>query len=552
MKLTQTQKKFLEAHPKRLSDEFWKRGNLRHLLWPGQRQVYDWTKQWKEENVDFAGPIVWELHRAAGKTFMLCVLALERCLSKPYQDVKYGAPNFQQADDIVTPVLVKHILHHELYGKPSDISIEKKEGRKWIVKNPMWWQMDADLDRDACSSFELIGCTEQANRHRGKRSDMVLLDECRDIGKDNMDNMYIIDDVFGPHFSKRENPLMILSSTPPDSMNHPFIKKYYEEGQLEGRYFRLVGADNPDWTEKDDATQRKLLIRGTNTSKYDREIQCAHISETSRLAVEEFTEVLQVKEDGTYVRRCDNLVVPWPRPSTFFPFSCADLGFVDFTAVLYAYFDFEAQKLIVEREYVVHNKSTGEIVDKAMEIEKELYEGTFNYSQMRRWTDNDPQLIADFRKAGWLVQAVDKTKVKGKKWKWAALASLKTAIANEEIIIDPSCKNLIEQLTNGQLNQSRGDYEREIVEEINPDEPVIGHCDALVALCYLWWMVQPYRMLRPSVDKTNVSDYIRGMVSRNTPRKQRMIGRNKTNVQTSGPIQVTNNPLNITRKPPHA
>ena len=147
-----------------------------------------------------------------------------------------------------------------------------------------------------------------------------------------------------------------------------------------------------------------------------------------------------------------------------------------------------------------------------------------------------------------MVQPVDKSKVKGTKWKWATLATLKTAIFNEEIIIDPLCGSLIEQLTNGQLSGSRGDYERQAIEEIDPDEPVIGHCDALVALSYMWLMVQPYRMLRPSIDKMKAGDLASQISSNQSPMKKRMRQSTKTKVQQSGPIQITNNPLNVTRR----
>jgi len=67
------------------------------------------------------------------------------------------------------------------------------------------------------SQLVLLGCAESADNHRGKKSHLVTLDECADIPHFR----YVAESVFSWHFAGLEQPLFLLSSTRPRSVDHP-------------------------------------------------------------------------------------------------------------------------------------------------------------------------------------------------------------------------------------------------------------------------------------------------------------------------------------------
>ena len=429
------------------------------LLYPhAQTSLYHWVHDWKEKHFNDAGPLVWNCHRGFGKSTELVVLCIERCLKYPSQEVRYAAPSFKQCKEIVMPAVWKVLAQC-----PTDLRPQFSGGFEFIFNNPAWGTNEV-------SRLVIIGCREGADAERGKRSNMIVIDEVRDIDRPK----YVIEDVLGPHFARRANPLMILSSTPPLDIDHYFMK-CCEEALLDDRYYKVRNLDNKDWADVDEKLMVRLL-RGADTPAYKREMLCELVPDDSYLATPEFRHVK------------DEIVVDcYQRPSHFYCFIGMDLGFKDYTAILYSYIDFVNHRLVIEDETFVNQKTTQEIANFLREKEQELYSKTPLYKWIRRWSDNDPQELADLKKIYDIhIAAAEKTD------KWASLASLRTGIANKQIVILRKCRHLIKQLECGRKNNKETDFERENFREVSPDEPLKGHCDSIAALMYLWRMIKPY------------------------------------------------------------
>jgi len=466
----------------------WLESSLDYLLRPNsQLQIYNFTKEWKQENPDRVGPLVWNCHRRIGKSYLLVAMCIERCLRYPNQEVRFGAPTATHAKQIVAP-LIKMILQDcpdELYPH--------KSRNQWHFKNPAWGKRRAE------SIFYLVSCKDEADDQRGMGSDMVVLDECGFIP--NLD--YVVDSVFIHHFSGREDPLFILSSTPPKTVDHPWVMKYLAAAKRENRYIKLSTEENPDFTDRD----KELLLAVLGSEKmtpWKREALCMCISDEESLIIPEFTKT-----------KADVVFTHYERPEYFFPHICIDLGCVDFTAVLFGYVDFKKQQLIIEDEYVEHYKSLGEIAKAIKEKEEQLY-GKCIYP-VRRFGDNDTLDLTTLRiDYGLPISAADKY---GRE---PAIAELRTAFSEGKVKINSRCEHLIFQLENG-LRDEKGKWVR---------TGTCGHCDAIAALVYLNrminWHANPYPLHR-SMDPQSFYPAARKKIK-------------------TGQIRVTHDPLVVLRK----
>ncbi len=462
--------------------ECWRQGQLRYLLHPDlQRRVYDFTHTWKAAHPNSAKPVVWDLHRAAGKTFELALMATERGYWRPAQEIRFGAESQTQADELIEPNLRK-ILDQ----RPKGFISERKSDRGsnyYLLHNPSWPQGSYP------SRIWIIGCRERADRHRGKRSHMILLDECRDI--DSFE--YLATTVFGPHFSKMDYPVYIMSSTPPESMDHAWSRVYCTEAADDGRYFKGPVVDtsdakgDKDWTEDDD--QRMLeLFRSKDSAEWKREMLCAHISDPSRLVIPEFDD-----EKHT--------VDSYERPKNFIPLVVADGGYVDYFACLFGYVDFLASKLVIEDSILAKAHDLGRIARLVTEKERELYgtevrenDGTTTWAfetKPRRHADMKPielDTISNCFKC--YFQAADNHDPD------AYIAAFRDLVARGKFVILRKNEQVRRQLRNA-IRDENGKLTRSDAE---------GHWDAVMACVYMNmvapWFERPRGKEEP-IDTTN-------------------------------------------------
>lgn len=457
---------------KKLEEECWYRGDLRYICRPrSQKLVYDQIKNWKTTNPDRLGPIILNAHRAFGKSFLLLLMAVERCIALPGQDVKFAAPTGKQCTDIATP-----LLRLILSKCPRKLLPHKGQG-KYTFHNPRW------SDPDAISVLHIVSCKDDAEGQRGLRSDMIVVDECRDVPNFR----YVTKDIFLFHFAGRANPLYVLSSTPPNSMDHPWCS-YIEEAIPENRYIEFPVTENKDWNDKDESML--LAVCGSKeTTTWRREALCERVSEESSLIVPEFQHA-----EGEIV------VESYQRPSHFFPHTCVDFGFMDFTAALFGYVDFIKNLLVIEDEVFVKYKTTGEIVKLIQDKEAALGYKSEGPRAVRRIGDNDPQQLANLSlDHGLYISATEKWD----KERW--LNELRYNVQIGKIRILDRCKSLIYQLRNGvrepdvdRLKFLRGEK--------------VGHCDAIDALIYLNRMVNWRANPFPFVDNFDKFNQIRSGV----------------------------------------
>src|SRR5690606_30948000 len=125
-----------------------------------------------------------------------------------------------------------------------------------------------------------------------------------------------------------------------------------------------------------------------------------------------------------------------------------DVGFKDMTAVLFAYYDFRANKIIIEKEIARQGKELHlpELANDINIMEEILWKDTYSGEVKRpflRVSDIDYIVMNELSiHSGGIINFIASEKDN----KEAAINQLRVMLANEQIIIDPDCVNLIVHL----------------------------------------------------------------------------------------------------------
>lgn len=382
-----------------------------------------------------------------GKSYALCVLALELCLKKPNCIVKFVAPTKLQIATIVRPLFTEI-----LKDCPPDLRPElKKADHIYYFKNG--------------SELQLAGTdNKHAEKLRGGDSWAAFVDEagsCSDLE-------YIIKDILLPTTLITKGKI-ILAGTPPTVSEHDFLK-YIEECSLKGALVKKTIDDNKRITQE----QRDELINelgGINNESTRRELYCEIIKDPKTAVLPEFTDLLE-----------KDIVKAWPLPPHYDAYVGMDLGSKDLTGVVFGYYDFRGGKIIIQDEILMDFQSPDNTIltltDKIKDKEKELWTNTYTNevkSPKRRVSDINYIVTDEIRKISKGLVQFEATK---KDDKATAINNLRILLSNKKIIIDPKCKHLLHQLRNVKWSSKTN-------KETFARSAESGHYDLVDALLYM-------------------------------------------------------------------
>ena len=181
------------------------------------------------------------------------------------------------------------------------------------------------------------------------------------------------------------------------------------------------------------------------------------------------------------------IVKPWDIPAYRDNYVGMDLGFKDLTALVFGYYDFKSDKIIIEEELVFNFQDKDNNIEKLTKdigkIETKLWFNPLTNEVKKpfsRVSDINPiviQEITHYSRKNGITPTIYFTNAK-KDDKKAAINTLRTLLVAKKIIINPKCENLIRHLKNVKwknLNSSN-EFDR------SPDE---GHYDLVDALLYM-------------------------------------------------------------------
>lgn len=387
--------------------------------------------------------IVWAASRRIGKSYTLCVLAIEKCLTKKNAIVKYLASTQKDVRDIIRPLMRELIA-----DAPDEIRpIEKKAEGIWYFPS-------------TGSQIKIMGCDGgRADSGRGSNSDLCLIDEAGFVD----DLKYIVRSILKPTMILTKGRL-ILASTPPKSPSHEFVI-FMNQAILDGSFTRKTVFDNPRLTKQDIIEIAEEDCGGMETTDFRREYLAQVVTDKDLAIIPEF-------EDAEI-----DIVKEWKKPPFYNAYVSMDVGAKDLTVVLFGYHDFKANKLIIEDEYVVTGKdfTTDRLAKEIKAKEKVLFRDEFTYETKdpyKRVSDNNLILINDLQRMhGLLFRPTRKDDAD------TALNNVRILIADKKIIINPRCKVLISHLKAGIWDKSKTKFARSALK--------FGHFDAIDSLKYM-------------------------------------------------------------------
>lgn len=425
---------------KEVQNELWRRGILAWKLDANQKALYDlfYNSEHKIHS--------WLLARRSGKSWSLCIVALEQCIRVPNSIVKFVAPTKSQ----VTGYL-RDLMNQILEDCPEDMKPEFRQ-RDYIYyfKNG--------------SEIQLAGSDAgHAERLRGGSSHISIIDEAGDVKQLG----YIMRSILLPTTLTTHGKIIIAGTPPKDGSDHDFVK-LIETAEANGSLIRRTVYDNPRLTPEDVANTAALM-GGIGSDEFRREFLCEIIKDGTTSVIPEFTAELE-KE----------VVKEWPRPPFFDAYESMDLGFKDLTVILFGYYDFRAAKLIIEDEYVTSGveMQLPKLIKDMREKERGLWFNVLTNELKKpylRISDINYIVTTEISRAS--NNEINFIPAK-KDDNDAAINNLRVMLASKKVVINPRCKTLIRHLRNvkwaSQKNKTK--FAR------SPDN---GHYDAVDALKYM-------------------------------------------------------------------
>lgn len=456
--MTQPQGNKLNMSPEEIKAALWRRGNLSWKMHIVQKEMYDIFNAAPKHST-----LVWVLARQSGKTWELACLALEQALKQPNSIIKFVTDTKLHAETILLPV-----FEEILRDCPEEIKPEYK------VKQYTFYFANG-------SQVQLAGTdSKHYKRLRGQKAHLVLIDEagfCNDL-----------DDVYGGALfptTTHTGGKIIMASSIPEQLDHPFFK-FIEKAQFDGHLTEKTLDDNPLLTlEEKDSIAKSM--GGREAPRFRREYLNEIIKDDNISVIPEYTKELEKK-----------ITKKWTRPPFYDYYVSMDIGGKDLTVVIYGYFDFVKNKLVVEDEikfdFQIPGNTLKLLTQQMMAKEHDLlYNEDINEQRIpfKRISDINPIAINTIYQYSLELnphRTLSFTDAK-KDDKDSAINDLRVRLNAEQIIFDPKLITLPLHCKNVRWNSPTN-------KEKFARSPDMGHYDAVEALKYMVrsvsWNKNPY------------------------------------------------------------
>ena len=349
------------------------------------------------------------ISRQEGKTFGLLTACCEICLKSPRSIVKFVFPQKGQAVTVINPT-----MEEILSDCPPDLRPRYKVGdSNWYFKNG--------------SVIQLIGSDKgQSKSQRGGKTALCVIDEA--CYTTNLTRL--VDSELWPT-TKTTGANVVLSSTPdPENPDHEFLTRFVPAAEEAGNLHRF-NFDDPDSDMTDEDREKTIAIYpgGRANPRFRAEYLCEVVRSSDTTVIPEFDEAAEAE-----------IVKAVSRPRHFDIYTSSDWGGRDWTANLFAYYDFKNNSLVVEDELVFKQYQNSKLIADGFKGKLDtLYDGEKPY--MSVCDTNNVILMNDINMSHGLNLIPTY-----KDNKYAQVNKLRLMVLNREIIIHPRCKILISHM----------------------------------------------------------------------------------------------------------
>jgi hypothetical protein len=421
---------------RKLIDTSWRRGQLSYKLHDYQQELYQciWNAIYDPKCLKF----VLIASRKWGKTFVNSLIGIEFALRYPGSQIRFAAPTGDELKKILSDIFRRIIKDAPTNCRP----IWKVQDRMWIFPNG--------------SEIHCAGTDGgNAERLRGPKSDLNLVDEAGFMS----DLDYIYRSVLVPQ-TLTTGGTTIISSTPPRTPAHDLFQIFQEA--VEAGFYKIFTIYDNKTLTKETIDLYAKESGGYNSTTFKREYLCQWVVDETLAICSEFKDeyIVPVIEHDKYYK-------------FYHKYDAMDLGVVDFTAVIYGYYDFKQATLYIEDESTMNgpDMTTVLLKDEINAKEKEIF-GEFH--PYRRIADNNNLIL--LQDLGSLHQlyftATSKDNLD------AMCNELRLFVGSGKLKIHSRCKKLIGCLKYGIWDNNHKEFSRK-------SKAVYGHFDHLAALVYL-------------------------------------------------------------------
>ena len=448
--------RFTEAERAAITAEALRIGDLRPIMTRTQRLAFKLLRAMAALHTIF----VIDCTRRWGKTFFAAMLVHMEAMRGRDRIIRYVAPTKLHGRQFVIPAFAW--LHAQL---------PECDRPRFLVQDNTWLWPNGS--RCHLGSAETMGDVEA---QVGTACHLAVLDEAGKIRSDLL--RHLVRSVLRAQFLTTGGNI-VIASTPALTPAH-YLTILVAEAESVGAMARYT-IDDCDHVPEHERTKMIDDLGGRMSTEVRRELYCEHVPEKSRLIVPEWMDV-----------EADCIVDIQSPPRFRDWYASGDFGFEDLSIVLYAWFDFGEQCIVVEHEVVGHRVSSLEIGGdcKALELRERI-------TPVTRVADAPLQLLADMNSPlgpGISFSPAMKDDAD------ASLAQLRNEVQRRHIKINPRCTTLISHLRYGIWNERRTSFER---------SEGFGHWDAIDALKYLNRAVSRRRNPTPTIGKGGPNSFAR-------------------------------------------
>lgn len=424
--------------------ELWNRGELKYKLKGKQKELYDDFREGKNKiNVICSS-------RRMGKSTVLCTLAIEECIRNKCT-IKYAAPTKQQVEEILNSVMPPLLEDVPPHLKPEWMEAKKK----FVFPNGSQIQIAATENN-------------QIDRLRGGQATLAIVDEAGFATNLN----YVIQNILIPAIATTKGKIILCSTPNYEDPNHIFNTEYVKPLEASGKLKKFTIYDAP-MLDAEDIASTIEAYGGEDNPRFQCEFLCNIAIDPDSMVIGEFTPEKEL-----------DIVKEIPKPVFYDVYTSMDIGFRDLTGVLFAWYDYLNARIVIEDEFVVRGAElttdflASNIKQKEASNFRDPKSGLSREPFLRISDNNNLILVNDLYRLhniGFIPTKKDN--------KDAQINEVKMLIKNNQIIINPKCKNLLYHLRSAKWNKSRKDFIR--LRDMKEDGLVGGHADLLDALIYL-------------------------------------------------------------------
>jgi hypothetical protein len=444
----------------------WRRGNLSWLFSerPWQKGMYEFVRAGMGDSSITYSMI--SAHRRSGKSSLGLIVGMEEALRAAGTDVAVVCKAKEQARGICDS-----ILPELLKDCPRQLAPRR-------IKNDFAYVFDHNGSKLIILAADRLSPTYS----RGRKFRFVFITEAAFIP--NLKRL--IASVFAPTLrdvTGKWHGSMLLESTPPDeTVDEDTIQEYIEmwkAAELENRAF-MLDIDANKWASPEFVKQAELDSGGRDSVIFRREYKCEFILAEDASAVPEFT--LERAFHGNPDAGVPPIVREVPRALRGDRYCSMDVGgSLDLWGLLWGWYWFEKDALVIEDEALLSNAIGLDIAKQISYRESELWPGIPGGKLFRIADGSNSVLLQDLLRVHGLRFVPTQ-----KDHKDAQLNLVRTMIREGRIVIHPRCKLLIKTLRLARRAPTgRRSFQR---------TQDIGHADLLDSLLYMCRNIHRHEM----------------------------------------------------------